>query len=51
MATIVVGYVAKPEGEAALQRAIDEAKLRNAFELDYPENYALLRAMLLAAAQ
>ena len=30
MATIVVGYVAKPEGEAALQRAIDEAKLRNA---------------------
>jgi len=28
MGTIVVGYVAKPEGEAALGRAIDEAKLR-----------------------
>ncbi len=29
MGTIVVGYVAKPEGEAALRRAIDEAKLRD----------------------
>jgi len=29
MGTIVVGYVAKPEGDAALRRAIDEAKLRN----------------------
>jgi nucleotide-binding universal stress UspA family protein len=28
MGTIVVGYVAKPEGEAALRRAIEEAKLR-----------------------
>jgi nucleotide-binding universal stress UspA family protein len=28
MGTIVVGYVPKPEGEAALTRAIDEAKLR-----------------------
>ncbi len=28
MGTIVVGYVAKPEGEAALGRAIEEAKLR-----------------------
>jgi nucleotide-binding universal stress UspA family protein len=28
MGTIVVGYVPKPEGEAALARAIDEAKLR-----------------------
>jgi len=28
MGTIVVGYVAKPEGDAALRRAIDEAKLR-----------------------
>lgn len=28
MATVVVGYVPKPEGEAALDRAIDEAKLR-----------------------
>jgi len=27
--TIVVGYVAKPEGDAALRRAIDEAKLRD----------------------
>ena len=27
---IVVGYVPKPEGRAALQRAIDEARLRNA---------------------
>ena len=28
MGTVVVGYVPKPEGEAALSRAIDEAKLR-----------------------
>jgi nucleotide-binding universal stress UspA family protein len=28
--TIVVGYVPKPEGDAALARAIEEAKLRNA---------------------
>jgi nucleotide-binding universal stress UspA family protein len=28
MGTIVVGYVPKPEGDAALARAIDEAKLR-----------------------
>src|SRR4051812_23089002 len=28
MGTIVVGYVPKPEGDAALQRAIEEAKLR-----------------------
>jgi nucleotide-binding universal stress UspA family protein len=28
--TIVVGYVNTPEGEAALQRAIEEADLRNA---------------------
>ena len=28
MGTVVVGYVAKPEGEAALARAIEEAKLR-----------------------
>lgn len=28
MGTVVVGYVLKPEGEAALVRAIDEAKLR-----------------------
>lgn len=27
--TIVVGYVPKPEGRAALQRAVDEAKLRH----------------------
>ena len=27
--TIVVGYVPKPEGREALQRAVDEAKLRN----------------------
>jgi nucleotide-binding universal stress UspA family protein len=27
---IVVGYVPKPEGRAALQRAIEEARLRNA---------------------
>lgn len=30
MSTVVVGYVPKPEGEAALAKAIDEAKLRNA---------------------
>lgn len=30
MSTIVVGYVPKPEGEAALLRAIEEARLRNA---------------------
>jgi len=30
MATIVVGYVPKPEGEAALARAIEEARLRDA---------------------
>ena len=30
MGTVVVGYVPKPEGEAALQKAIDEARLRNA---------------------
>jgi nucleotide-binding universal stress UspA family protein len=28
MGTVVVGYVPKPEGEAALQRAVAEAKLR-----------------------
>lgn len=28
--TIVVGYVNTPEGEAALERAIEEAELRNA---------------------
>ena len=28
MGTVVVGYVAKPEGDAALDRAIEEAKLR-----------------------
>ncbi len=28
MGTIVLGYVPKPEGEAALVRALDEAKLR-----------------------
>ena len=28
MGTIVVGYVPKPEGDAALDRAIEEAKLR-----------------------
>ena len=27
--TIVVGYVPKPEGEAALERAVDEARLRS----------------------
>jgi len=30
MGTVVVGYVPKPEGEAALDRAIDEARLRDA---------------------
>ena len=30
MASIVVGYVPKPEGKAALRRAIDEAKMRDA---------------------
>ena len=30
MGTIVVGYVPKPEGDAALDRAIEEAKLRSA---------------------
>ena len=30
MGTVVVGYVPKPEGEAALDRAIEEAKLRGA---------------------
>ena len=30
MGTVVVGYVPKPEGEAALDRAIAEAKLRGA---------------------
>ncbi|HET6561077.1 MAG TPA: universal stress protein [Marmoricola sp.] len=29
MGTIVVGYVPKPEGRAALRRAADEAKLRD----------------------
>jgi nucleotide-binding universal stress UspA family protein len=29
MSTIVVGYVPKPEGRAAIQRAAAEAKLRN----------------------
>ena len=28
MSTVVVGYVAKPEGEAALDRAVEEARLR-----------------------
>jgi len=28
MGTVVVGYVSKPEGDAALSRAIEEAKLR-----------------------
>jgi nucleotide-binding universal stress UspA family protein len=28
MGTVVVGYVPKPEGEAALSKAIDEARLR-----------------------
>ena len=30
MGTVVVGYVAKPEGEAALERGIEEARLRGA---------------------
>jgi len=30
MGTVVVGFVPKPEGEAALKSAIDEAKLRSA---------------------
>lgn len=30
MGTVVVGYVPKPEGEAALAKAIQEAKLRGA---------------------
>lgn len=30
MPVIVVGYVPKPEGRAALRRAVDEAKLRRA---------------------
>ena len=30
MGAVVVGYVAKPEGEAAVQQGIAEAKLRNA---------------------
>jgi nucleotide-binding universal stress UspA family protein len=30
MPTVVVGYVPKPEGEAALDRAIEEAQLRDA---------------------
>jgi nucleotide-binding universal stress UspA family protein len=30
MGTIVVGYVPKPEGQAALRRAAEEAKLRSA---------------------
>ena len=30
MTTIVVGYVPKPEGQAALRRAAEEAKLRGA---------------------
>lgn len=29
MGTIVVGYVPKPEGKAALRQAVEEAKLRN----------------------
>ena len=29
MGTVVVGYVPKPEGEAALHRAIEEARLRD----------------------
>lgn len=28
VSTVVIGYVAKPEGEAALSRAIEEARLR-----------------------
>lgn len=30
MGTVVVGFVPKPEGQAALDRAIEEAKLRSA---------------------
>jgi nucleotide-binding universal stress UspA family protein len=30
MSSIVVGYVPKPEGRAALSRGVEEAKLRNA---------------------
>ena len=30
MGTVVVGYVPKPEGEAALSKAIEEARLRSA---------------------
>ncbi len=30
MGTVVVGYVPKPEGDAAVDRAIEEAKLRGA---------------------
>lgn len=30
MSTVVVGYVPKPEGRAALRRAVEEARLRNA---------------------
>ena len=30
MSTVVVGYVPKPEGEAALAKAIEEARLRGA---------------------
>ena len=30
MGTVVVGYVPKPEGEAALNKAVEEAKLRGA---------------------
>ncbi|GAA1911401.1 universal stress protein [Nocardioides lentus] len=30
MSTVVVGYVPKPEGEAALRKAIEEAQLRGA---------------------
>jgi nucleotide-binding universal stress UspA family protein len=30
MSTIVVGYVPKPEGRAALRRAVEEARLRGA---------------------
>jgi nucleotide-binding universal stress UspA family protein len=30
MGTIVVGYVPSPEGEAALERAVEEARLRGA---------------------
>ena len=30
MASIVVGYVPKPEGRAALRRAVEEARLRDA---------------------